>query len=45
MRDAFLLNGVGQCLRDVFLADNIGEPLWSVFSRYDLITHAKANEE
>ena len=32
VRDAFLLDGVGERLRDVFLADNIGKPLRTVFS-------------
>jgi hypothetical protein len=32
VRDAFLLDGVGERLRDVLLPDDIGEPLRAVFS-------------
>ena len=39
VRDALLLDGVGERLGDVFLADHVGETLRAVFSGYDLIGH------
>jgi hypothetical protein len=39
MRNAFLLDGVGERLGDVLLPDDLGEPLRAVFASYDLIGH------
>ncbi len=39
VRDALLLDGVGERLGDVFLADDVGETLRAVLSGYDLICH------
>src|SRR5207244_10410246 len=39
VRDAVLLDGVGQSLRDVLLAHHIAEPLRPILARYDLIRH------
>ena len=39
MRDAVLLDRVGERLRDVLLAHHIAEPLWPIFERYNLIGH------
>ena len=39
VRDALLLDGVGERLRDVLLPDDVGETLRAVFSGYDLIGH------
>jgi hypothetical protein len=41
VRDALLLDGVGERLRDVFLADDIGKPLRTVFSGDYLIGHVR----
>jgi hypothetical protein len=35
--DAFLLDGIGQCLRHVFLAYHVLEALGPVLAGYDLI--------
>jgi hypothetical protein len=37
VRDALLLDGVGERLGDVLLPDDLGEPLRAVFSGDDLI--------
>ena len=39
VRDALLLDGVGERLGDVLLPDDVGEPLRAVFSGDDLIGH------
>ena len=39
VRDAVLLDGVGERLRDVLLADDVGEPLRAILPGYDLIRH------
>ena len=39
MRDALLLDGVGQRLRDVLLPDDVAEALRAIFAGDDLIRH------
>ena len=39
VRNALLLDGIGERLRDVFLADDLGETLGPVFPGYDFVRH------
>ena len=41
VRDAFLLDGVGERLGDVLLADDVAKALRPIFSGYDLIRHLR----